>query len=432
MASSSIAAEQQTRTQQTESMSASSPLSVQPRANSHEIAASASAALAKATIEAKFVIALQRPRSILAARAAILEACKRPAFAEGAMYWKKQGRRPVGDGDQWEDNFVEGFSIRFAEQALSVWRNVDVTVITAWEDDQSRIVRITVTDLETNLSYSDEVMLSKTVERRSVRAGQEVVSERETSSGHRVFIVKATDDELSNKVNAAKSKVIRNSGWRLIPQDILEEAETVIRETREKGGDDPKARLKRLTDAFGEIGVPPTELETYLGHPLEQTTPKEVASLRSIYTAIRDGEARWADYRSRPESAAGEAPAGPEARPAPQHSAPPDKGANGTRGPGSAGPDAAPASAAHTPQPNPATPQGSAPERRNLGAVKRILEREGLTEAAAMECVHRMFPETAQCQGLEDVEKSCPQVLVAITRGTGSFVAAVRAGGKPT
>lgn len=264
----------------------STALQIQQKTTSQEVAASASAALAKATIEAKFVIALQRPRSILTARAAILDACKRPAFAESAMYRKPQGGKTI-----------EGLSIRFAEQALNAWKNVDVSSVTAWEDEAARLVRITVTDLETNLSYSDEVMLSKTVERKTVRDGQEVLGERETSTGGKVFIVRTTDEEMANKVNAAKSKAIRNSGLRLIPQDVLEEAEAAIRETREKGGGDSKEHVKKLSDAFGGIGIPPSELEEYLGHPLEQTNPKEVSELRAIFTAIRDGEARWSDYK---------------------------------------------------------------------------------------------------------------------------------------
>jgi hypothetical protein len=349
-------------------MSATSSLTIQPRATSQEIASSASAALAKATIEAKFVIALQRPRSILTARASILDACKRPAFAEGAMYRKKQGRKQ--EGARWVDNYVEGLSIRFAEQALNAWRNVDVSAVTAWEDENARLVRITVTDLETNLSYSDEVMLAKTVERRSVREGQEVLGERETSDGNKVFIVRTTDEEMANKVNAAKSKAIRNSGLRLIPQDILEEAESAIRETREKGGGDPRAQVKKLTDAFGGIGVPPTELEAHLGHPLEQTSPKELADLRAIYTAIRDGEARWADYRTLSnvggQNSDDDQIPGVEVPPRPRNSAPSDSGAPETRGPGSAEAGSPAASAA----PN----SDATPQQR----LADLLDREGI------------------------------------------------------
>lgn len=203
------------------------------RPNSHEVSAAASAALAKATIEAKFTIALHRPRSYMQARETILEACKRERFAEGALY-----RKPIKS--KGKDTFIEGLSIRFAEHALNSWRNVDVSSVTAWENEDQRLVRITVTDLESNLSYADEILLNKTVERSKVYEGQVVVGTRQNTVGEKVFIVRATEDDLQNKLNAAKSKAIRNSGLRLIPQDILEEAEESIRETQAKGGKDTK------------------------------------------------------------------------------------------------------------------------------------------------------------------------------------------------
>lgn len=317
-------------------MNQSSSLQVQHRSSSQEIATSASAALAKATIEAKFVIALQRPRSVLAARASILDACRRQAFAEGAMYRKKQGRKEVNG--RWEDNYVEGLSIRFAEQALNAWKNVDVTSTTVWEDENNRLVRITVTDLETNLSYSDEAMMAKTVERKKVKEGQEVIGERETSEGGKVYIVRCTDEELQNKVNSAKSKSIRNSGLRLIPQDILEEAEAAIRETAEKGGTDPKGQTKRIVDAFHAIGVSAIELQAYIGHSLEQLQPKELGELRSIHSAIKDGEARWADYVTTADDdqiPGAEAPAksASEAKPETKSAEKPEKSAEKPAGP---------------------------------------------------------------------------------------------------
>jgi hypothetical protein len=33
----------------------------------------------------------------------------------------------------------------------------------------------------------------------------------------------------------------------------------------------------------------------YLGHPIEQTQPKEMRELRGIYTAVNNGEASWAE-----------------------------------------------------------------------------------------------------------------------------------------
>lgn len=257
-----------------------------------EVAAAAMAAKAKAEVEARYVIALQRPRSIQQARVDILEACKRPLFAEGARYSKPVG----GKNDDGSLKTVPGFSIRFAETAVQAMKNITVDTTTIWEDDEKRTVHISVTDLESNLSYGKEVTIAKTVERKKLKDGQQALAERTNSYGDRVFIVAATEDEISNKIAAAESKIIRNSGLRLIPQDILDEAWQTLNDTMEKGGKDPQAETKRICDSFAGLNVKPAELERYLGHSLETVSPKELADLRAIYSTIKDGEASWASY----------------------------------------------------------------------------------------------------------------------------------------
>jgi len=254
-----------------------------------ELATASQAALAKATIEAKFVMAATRPRNQLQARSDILDMCKRPGFAEGAR-WEK----PVGGST------ISGLSIRFAEAALTAWGNVDIGSTIIYDDEQSRSVRITVTDLQSNISYSDDVLLSKTIERRNVKPGQEVLAQRVNSYGDNVFIVAATDDEMQVKLGSAKSKAIRNSGLRMIPQDILAEAEDAITATvNNGGGDNPKDKIKKLCDAFAGVGVGPNEITAWLGHAMETISPKELGQLRGMYAAIKDGEASWQDYMDR-------------------------------------------------------------------------------------------------------------------------------------
>lgn len=251
-----------------------------------EMATAAMAAKSKATIEARYVIAYNRPRNIEQARIDILSACKRPGFAEAARY-----KKPVGGSQT-----VDGFSIRFAEEAIKAMKNIAVDSMTIFEDHDKRTVQIAVTDLESNLTYSKEVNVQKTVERRSLKQGQMAISQRTNSTGQIAYLVEATEDEIANKIASAESKVIRNCGLRLVPSDILEEAEVAIEETLTKGGGDVKAGIKKLTDAFAGVGVQPTEIEKYLGHALSTVSPKELADLRAIFSTVRDGQASWADY----------------------------------------------------------------------------------------------------------------------------------------
>ncbi|MFX6702099.1 hypothetical protein ABTH29_19580, partial [Acinetobacter baumannii] len=87
-------------------------------------------------------------------------------------------------------------------------------------------------------------------------AGREVVSERLNSTGQKVFVVVATEDEMLNKRNAAISKAIRNAGLRIIPGDLQDEAEHLILQTRQSGiKEDPEKYRKQIVDSFNNIGV---------------------------------------------------------------------------------------------------------------------------------------------------------------------------------
>lgn len=249
-------------------------------------AAVAAAEAAKARIQAAYIMALQRPRSYDQSRIKILEACSRPCFAEKVEYSK-----PVGGGRP-----VVGPSIRFAELALREWGNIAYENQVVYDDELTRRINVTITDLETNTTFSASLQINKTVERKKTE-GRDVLSERINSYGEKVFLVRATEDEIMNKQAAAISKALRNEGLRLIPQDIIEEAIERARETvKKRDKADPDAARKKLADAFAGLRIMPTDLEKYLGHSLAQTSPAEIQELRSIYQTIRDGEAKWSDY----------------------------------------------------------------------------------------------------------------------------------------
>lgn len=261
-------------------------------------AAVAAAETAKAEVQAAFVMAMQRPRNAEQARADILKLCRKPDFAEAVEYSK-----PIGGSR------VTGLSVRFAEQALRLWRNVKTTQRVVYEDENVRRVRVDVLDLEVNAGFSKEISINKTVERSNSK-GREVVGERTNTSGNKVFIVKATEDELAIKESASVSKIIRNEGLRLLPYDIKEEAIATARATlKARDAQDPDAARRKITDAFAGIGVTVVMLEDYLKHPVDQSAPAEIEELRKMYQSITAGEARWADFMApiEPEKPAGNA-----------------------------------------------------------------------------------------------------------------------------
>ena len=254
----------------------------------------AAEAAAQTLVKARFQMALMRPRNVFQARSKILEACRRPGFAESAIYRKPVGKKKNESTGTWEQQYVEGPSIRFAEEALRSLGNVDVRQQMVFEDDEKRVVCVTVMDLENNVAWPTEIPISKRVERSSVKEGQKVFGQRMNSYNKPVYLVEASEDEITTKQQAAVSKALRTAALRIVPGDILEEALQQIKETlTKKDQTDPKAALKKVLDAFQSLGITPAELEKFLDHPLESITPAEIGNLRGIYQSVKDGDSTW-------------------------------------------------------------------------------------------------------------------------------------------
>ncbi len=249
-----------------------------------ETASTAIAAQSKAMVESRYVMAMRNPRNWDAVRQDLIKECRRPSFAnnKSAFYVK-----PIGQG-------VEGLGIRFVEVALRCMKNVLVETTMIFEDDQKEVHRVSVTDLEANITYPLDVRVSKTVERSKAMDDGSYISVRKNSYGKNVYTVPANDDDLLNKRGALISKAIRTIGLRIIPGDLCDEAEAIIKKIRlDDAAKDPDAERRRIVDAFSEIGVTAIDLNTYLGHDLGKCSPVEIVSLRGIYGAIKDGEATW-------------------------------------------------------------------------------------------------------------------------------------------
>lgn len=280
-----------------------------------ETAAAALAAREAATIRAMFIVADGRPRSVAKFEQGIVAECLRPGFADIARYCKPVGKKRVdredGSGFDMVMQYAEGWSIRFAEAAMRHWTNVFCDAKVAFEDDEKRIVRMVVMDLESNITVSSELNLSKRVERRGYKKGgkecppdgREVLGERQNSYGDTVYIVAATDDELNMKQAAAWSKFTRRVVT-FMPGDILDRCEMVINKVlSEMTGVDA---VDKLVAAFEKLRVKPTDLQAYLGHalrtkpaqgePQSLVTTEELAQLRKIHAALKEGEATWADF----------------------------------------------------------------------------------------------------------------------------------------
>ena len=247
-----------------------------------ENAALAMAAAQKATVEARYKMALARPRDLDIVRQAMLKDANRSSFARVAIYHK-----PIGKG-------VEGPSIRFVEAAIRNMTNILTETTTISEDDERRVIRVAVSDLETNTYFSQDVTVTKTVERSKLPQGEKPIRMRTNSFGKPVYILHGTDDDILNKQNALISKAVRTLGLRLIPGDLVDEALWYVRQTMAKeDAQNPDMAKNRIIDAFAQLGVQVEQLKEYVGHELSALDPSELQTLRAIYSAIKDGETSW-------------------------------------------------------------------------------------------------------------------------------------------
>ena len=240
----------------------------------------------RALIYARYEMAIRMPTNWEQARLDILKECRRPTFArdKSVLYGK-----PIGDDK------VEGLGVRFAEMALRCVRNISTDVQTVYEDDQRRVLRVTVTNLCANQAETDEVTVVKTVERSRPGKDGFFISVRNNSRGQPTYTVPATEDDLLISQGRLVSKVRRNLALRHIPADIQEEAERTIRATRQDAAArDPDAERREIFDGFAALNVPVEELEEYLGHDVATASPGELVNLRTVWGTISDGETSWA------------------------------------------------------------------------------------------------------------------------------------------
>lgn len=261
---------------------------------SNETAITALATKSRAEIEAAFVMAKKFPRNEEDIRIKVLKTCRIPSFAEKAKYRKPQGKVQDSRG-KWVQNYVIGPSVRLAEEMFRQWGHIDVETTVLYEDDRRRMVQVRAMDMESGSTNRGQFIIEKVVERKNAK-GRTVMEERLNSSGERIFVVLATEDEALMKQNSLASKYRRNLILQLIPVYLLADALDAVDETKTSNiKSDPEKAKKGVADEFASIGVLPSGLEEYLGHPFAQITPDEISELKDIFTTIKDGETTWAE-----------------------------------------------------------------------------------------------------------------------------------------
>jgi hypothetical protein len=237
---------------------------------SSELAPTAASAEKQFEIQSAIIIAKRFPRDEDSAFQKLMKACKRSTFAEDAEYSFPRG-----------DKLVTGPSVALAREAARVWTNVRHGLTIIRDDPQSRQIQGWAWDVETNTKVTAEDDFRKLIFRKG--KGWIEPDERDLR-------------ELTNRRGAILK---RNCILEVIPKDLIEDALYQCHKTLQSdAAQDPDAARKRILVAFSELNVNAEMLAAYLGHAVGQSSPEEIASLRTIYKSIVDGNSKWADYVS--------------------------------------------------------------------------------------------------------------------------------------
>ena len=273
-----------------------------------ETQATALAERAKAEIQARYIVAMQRPRTWETVWGSLIRECQRPSFAAAGVYRLKKGKKRDEETGALVDNIIEGLTIGFARSAMRAMGNVDIDETVVYEDEDKVLVRITATDIECNAKQSRDITVTRRIE-RAFADGRKLFGERKNSFGKTTYIVEPTDEEMDAKIAARASKMRRTLILDLLPADLKSDCFNTIMATREKADlTDPDTNKKKLIASFAGIGVNADALIVYLGHALEQITAGELEELRGVFAAIQESETNWTEALTMKRMERGEVP----------------------------------------------------------------------------------------------------------------------------
>lgn len=265
-------------------------------AKRNELAAAAVQARSTAMVQAKYVMAARAPRDAFVVREKILTRCAQLDFAEVARYRRPQGKKKNEATGKWEENFIEGPSIRFVEEMIRCNKNMGIESAVLYDDDEKQIMRVAVVDYEDVTEAAQEFTVYKTIERRELKRGQRPLATRTNSYGDTVYILPATDDDVRMKVARLQSMTIRQLGLRMLPGGVVAEAQRRILQTirDQDKGKDPLAVRRATADKFAAMGISAAAIAEYFGgKPIDKITDEELLELRIIGATISNGEASW-------------------------------------------------------------------------------------------------------------------------------------------
>ena len=238
-------------------------------------------------VQAGMVIAKRFPRDAHRAMEGILQACCRPALAEGAVYQYARGGTDI-----------TGPSIRLAEVLAQGWGNFDFGIRELEQRAGESTVEAFAWDLETNTRQRKVFQVPHT---------------RHTKSG----TYRLTDPrDIYEMVANQGARRLRACILGVIPGDVQEAALRQCELTMAAHASVDAESVGRMVAAFAELGVSREQIEARIQRKAEAMTSALMVNLRKIYASLRDGMSapeEW--FPPMAEAAVSDPAAGAEAKP---------------------------------------------------------------------------------------------------------------------
>lgn len=221
-----------------------------------------------AEAQGKLVIAKRFPRDQAAAYEAVMESCKRPAFAEVANYAYPRG------GQQ-----VTGPSIRMAEELARCWGNMDFGIRELSRRDGVSEMEAYAWDLQTNTMSSQKFTVKHL---------------RDKTGGATVLTSERDIYEVTANMGGRR---LRARILSVLPPDLVDAAVKACRQTMAGKSEMPIAdRVRQMIDAFAKKEVSSTHIASYLDKPLDAFTGEDIADMQAVYNAIHTGQSKVSDF----------------------------------------------------------------------------------------------------------------------------------------
>lgn len=240
------------------------------------------------------ILAQRNPRDADKCREKILARCADPAFAESAFYALPRTKRFESDDDfvefkrkhpeAWKDPkdnnrihfFIYGNSIRAAEVVERTWGNLMVAESFVKETESQIVWGVQVYDAESNFYRPGEVAIPK-MWRRWRNGSQQWEP--------------VPADELNIQIRSQLSRIRRNLILEVCAGDLIDQMLETSRKAAEKqASTDGGASLDKVFEKLDEVGMSEADVFSILNvGTKEEITPKMVATLRGVYTVLRDG-----------------------------------------------------------------------------------------------------------------------------------------------